>query len=212
MNLSIVVPVRNEEGNVIPLHGEITRVLGGLKQEYELIVVDDGSTDGPFGCLSELALADSRLRVIRLRRNYGQTTALQAGIDVASGEVIVTMDGDRQNDPADIPHLLSRLAEGFDVVLGVRQSRQDGFLLRRLPSVLGNFLIRAVSRVPITDLGCALKAVRADFIFMAKCIATLQCFCTFRGRGGQRLPRTIGSDCLAGRSMVLIGRCESFWT
>ncbi|MFM8477206.1 MAG: glycosyltransferase family 2 protein [Planctomycetaceae bacterium] len=164
MNLSIVVPVRNEEGNVIPLHGEITRVLGGLKQEYELIVVDDGSTDGTFGCLSELALADSRLRVIRLRRNYGQTTALQAGIDVASGEVIVTMDGDRQNDPADIPHLLSRLAEGFDVVLGVRQSRQDGFLLRRLPSVLGNFLIRAVSRVPITDLGCALKAVRADFL------------------------------------------------
>lgn len=164
VTLSIVVPVRNEEGNVVPLHTEVSHALQGTGWHYELILVDDGSTDATFDRLSELATGDSGVRVIRLRRNYGQTTALQAGIDAAAGDVIVTMDGDRQNDPADIPRLLRKLDEGFDAVLGVRRQRQDGLLLRRLPSLCGNLLIRTVSGVNVADLGCAMKAVRADFL------------------------------------------------
>ncbi len=164
VTVSIIVPVRNEEDNVVALHSEVAHALRGMDRRYELIVVDDGSTDATFNRLTELATRDSRVKIIRLRRNYGQTTALQAGIDAAAGEVIVTMDGDRQNDPADIPRLLHRLSEGFDAVLGVRRHRQDGLLLRRLPSLCGNLLIRTVSGVTVADLGCALKAVRADIL------------------------------------------------
>jgi len=129
---------------------------------YEVIVVDDGSTDGSFVVLEELAKTDSHLKVVRLRRNFGQTPALQAGIDWSTGAVLVTMDGDLQNDPADIPILLDKLKEGYDAVLGLRANRQDHLLIRKIPSLLGNWLIRKVTGVHIKDMGCTLRALRRD--------------------------------------------------
>jgi glycosyltransferase involved in cell wall biosynthesis len=162
MNLSVVIPVKDERENLKPLHSRLRQVLDPLGLTYEVIIVDDGSTDGSFGILEQLAAADPRLRVVRLRRNFGQTPALQAGIDWSSGDVLVTMDGDLQNDPADIPVLLDKLAEGYDAVLGLRANRQDHFLIRKLPSFLGNWLIRKVTGVNIKDMGCTLRAMRRD--------------------------------------------------
>lgn len=127
-----------------------------------MIFVDDGSKDDSFAVLHELAAADTRVKVIRLRRNFGQTAALRAGIDRASGDVLVTMDGDLQNDPADIPLLLDKLDEGHDAVFGLRANRQDPFLIRKLPSLIGNWLIRCVTGVRIHDMGCTLRALRRD--------------------------------------------------
>ena len=129
---------------------------------YEIIVVDDGSTDGSFEVLQELASRDPRVKVVRLRRNFGQTAALRAGIDWSAGDVLVTMDGDLQNDPADIPRLLDVLNEGYDAVLGLRANRQDNFLIRTLPSWIANWMIRKVTGVHIKDLGCTLRALRRD--------------------------------------------------
>src|SRR5262245_846757 len=142
LNLSLVIPVKDERDNLRPLHDSIRRALDPLEQTYEVIYVDDGSSDGSFEVLESLAVQDSRVKVVRLRRNFGQTAALQAGIDHSSGAILITLDGDRQNDPADIPNLLKRLDEGYDVVLGRRANRQDGFVLRKLPSHLANWLIR----------------------------------------------------------------------
>jgi glycosyltransferase involved in cell wall biosynthesis len=167
--LSVVVPIKDERDNLRPLHERLRRaldpLLGGAApslQDYELLFVDDGSTDGSFAVLEALAAADPRVKVIRLRRNFGQTPALRAGIDWSRGDVLVTMDGDLQNDPADIPMLLARLAEGYDAVLGLRANRQDHFLVRKLPSQLGNWLIRKVTGVRIKDMGCTLRAMRRD--------------------------------------------------
>jgi hypothetical protein len=129
---------------------------------YEIIFVDDGSKDDSFAVLCELAAADTRVKVVRLRRNFGQTPALRAGIDWSSGDVLVTMDGDLQNDPADIPMLLDKLDEGHDAVFGRRANRQDHFLIRKLPSFFGNWLIRRVTGVRIRDMGCTLRAMRRD--------------------------------------------------
>lgn len=134
-------------------------MLDPLGLDFEIVFVDDGSTDGSVQVLEELALSDGRTRVIVLRRNYGQTQALRAGIDFAAGSVIVTMDGDLQNDPADIPELLRVLEQGYDVVFGWRQHRQDGLWLRKIPSWLANALIRAVTSTPVRDLGCTLRAM-----------------------------------------------------
>jgi glycosyltransferase involved in cell wall biosynthesis len=164
MNVSVVVPVKNEEGNVRELHREIAVAMRNSGRQFEIIFVDDGSTDGTYAQLRACAAADPRCRVLKLRRNYGQTVAMKAGIDAAVGEIIVTLDGDRQNDPADIPEMLNRLDDGFDVVLGVREVRQDALLHRRLPSVIANRLFSMVSGVRCSDLGCALKAIRADFL------------------------------------------------
>lgn len=162
MDLSIVVPIKDERDNLRLLHKAVNDALAPLDLTHELIIVDDGSTDGSAEVLAELAAADPRVKVIHLRRNFGQTPALRAGIDHAAGATIVTMDGDLQNDPADIPMLLGKLNEGFDVVLGWRRKRQDGWWHRTLPSLLGNALIRWVTGVRVKDLGCTLRAMRRE--------------------------------------------------
>src|SRR5580692_11080024 len=159
--LSVVVPVKDERQNISPLY---LRVCEGLRQieAWELVFVDDGSTDGTFQELETVAGLDSRVKVVRLRRNFGQSAATQAGLDVASGDVIVTMDDDLQNDPDDIPRLLAKLEEGYDAVLGQRQNRQDKLLLRKVPSFTANWLIRKVLGVPFRDFGCTLRAMRRE--------------------------------------------------
>jgi glycosyltransferase involved in cell wall biosynthesis len=160
MDLSVVIPIKDERDNLRPLHEQLRRVLTPLGLRFELLFVDDGSSDGSFEVLRQLAAEDAQVKVVQLRRNYGQSPALHAGIACSSGQVIVTMDGDLQNDPADIPTLLQRLHEGYDVVLGWRKDRQDGLWHRKLPSWLANALIRWVTRVQIHDMGCTLRAMR----------------------------------------------------
>jgi glycosyltransferase involved in cell wall biosynthesis len=161
-SLSVVIPVKDERDNLRPLHEQLGDALEPLGRDYELVFVDDGSTDGSFALLQELAARDPHVKVVALRRNFGQTPAMQAGFDFSAGDVIVTMDGDRQNDPADIPRLLEKLEEGYDVVFGLRANRQDGFILRKLPSLMANWLIRKVTRVTIRDMGCTLRAMRRE--------------------------------------------------
>src|SRR5436190_67006 len=160
--LSVIVPVKDERDNLAPLHDRLTAALAPLNLDYELLFVDDGSADDSFQVLDALAAADARVKVVRLRRNYGQSAALLAGIDWSRGDVLVTMDGDLQNDPADIPLLLAKLHEGYDVVLGQRANRQDALLIRKVPSLAANWLIRTVTRVPFRDFGCTLRAMRRD--------------------------------------------------
>jgi glycosyltransferase involved in cell wall biosynthesis len=162
MDLSVVIPIKDERDNLRPLHERLRQTLEPLGLAYEVVVVDDGSSDGSFAVLEELAKIDPHWKVVRLRRNFGQTPALQAGIDWSSGAVLVTMDGDLQNDPADIPILLDKLAEGYDAVLGLRAQRQDDLLVRKIPSLLGNWLIRVVTGVHIRDMGCTLRVMRRD--------------------------------------------------
>ena len=161
MDLSVVIPLKDERDNLKPLHEQLRRALDPLGLNYEMVFVDDGSSDGSFRVLEELA-GDPHVKVVRLRRNFGQTAALQAGIDWSSGDVLVTMDGDLQNDPADIPRLLAKLAEGYDAVMGLRSKRQDHLFIRKIPSLLGNWLIRKVTGVAIKDMGCTLRAMRRD--------------------------------------------------
>ncbi len=158
VDLSVLVPVYNEEGNVRALHAEAVPVLDRLRLAWEMIFVDDGSTDGTHAALAEIRREDARVRVVRLRRNFGQTTALAAGFDYARGDRVVTLDGDLQNDPRDIPLLLEKMDEGYEVVSGWRRDRKEPFLTRRLPSVAANRLIAFLSGVPIHDFGCTLKA------------------------------------------------------
>jgi len=162
MELSVVVPVYNEEANVEPLIGEINGVLRHLGKSYEVVVVDDGSEDQTFAALSKLYSEQPAMKVVRLKRNFGQTAALAAGLAYARGEIVILMDGDGQNDPADIPALLAKLAEGNDLVAGWRFKRRDPFLRRRLPSMVANRLISWTTRVKLHDYGCTLKAMRKD--------------------------------------------------
>jgi glycosyltransferase involved in cell wall biosynthesis len=167
-SLSVVIPIKDERDNLRPLHQQLRRALdplcGGDRtlSDYEILIVDDGSSDGSFQVLQELAATDPRVKVIVLRRNFGQTPALRAGIDWSSGDVLVTMDGDLQNDPADIPMLLEKLGEGYDAVFGQRKKRKDNYWIRKLPSTLGNWLIRKVTGVGIKDMGCTLRVMRRD--------------------------------------------------
>jgi glycosyltransferase involved in cell wall biosynthesis len=161
MELSIVIPVFNEEENIAPLVHEIDTVLAPAGKRYEIVVVDDGSKDGTFAALRKLGAA-GRLKVVRLKRNFGQTAALAAGLDHADGEIIVLMDGDGQNDPADIPLLLEKIAAGNDLVAGWRYNRKDAFFNRRLPSMIANRLISWTTKVKLHDYGCTLKAMRKD--------------------------------------------------
>jgi glycosyltransferase involved in cell wall biosynthesis len=162
--LSIVIPVRNEAPCLAELHRELTETLGSWGRSYEIIIVDDGSTDDSFKILAALQATDPRLRVIRFRRNFGQTAAFAAGFDYARGRVIVTADGDLQNDPRDIPALVGDLDRGADIVCGWRKKRQDHLISRRLPSILANWLISATTGVWLHDYGCSLKAFRAEVV------------------------------------------------
>jgi glycosyltransferase involved in cell wall biosynthesis len=159
-DLSVVVPIYNERDNLEPLRDALTWALQALGRSYEILLVDDGSRDGSRDVMRALAAADPHLRLVFFRRNYGQTAAMAAGFKVCRGRVIVTMDGDLQNDPADIVRLLARLDEGYDVVCGWRRNRQDRVATRLLPSRLANFLIASVTGARIHDTGCSLKAYR----------------------------------------------------
>ncbi len=160
---SIIIPVYNEEDNVHILIDDITSSLG-QDIDYEIICVDDGSTDKSFEKLKEKASEDTRLKVIRLARNTGQTAATQTGVDYATGDILVFMDADLQNDPADIPKLLDKLAQGYDVVSGWRKDRQDNTVKRVLPSRIANWIISKVSAVSLHDFGCTLKAYKRDVL------------------------------------------------
>ncbi len=162
--LSVFLPVYNEEPNLLPLHAKLDEALKTLGRTAEIIYVDDGSSDGSLKVLREIARRDPRVRVVALRRNYGQTAAMAAGIDAASGEVLIPMDADMQNDPADIVRLLEKLEEGYDVVSGWRKDRQDKLITRKIPSMLANRLISWIGGVPLHDYGCSLKAYRRESI------------------------------------------------
>lgn len=162
--LSLFLPVYNEEENLSNQQRKITEAMERLGLSYEVIYVDDGSTDGSLDLLRHIAEADHRVRVISFRRNYGQTAAMAAGIDASRGEVLIPMDADLQNDPDDIGRLLAKLNEGYDVVSGWRKDRQDAFLTRVLPSRFANWLISTIGGVPLHDYGCSLKAYRRDVL------------------------------------------------
>src|SRR6476469_8134088 len=160
--VSVFLPVYNEEPNLRPLHAKLDAALQVLGRTSEIIYVDDGSTDGSLKVLRELAQLDPRVRVVALRRNYGQTAAMAAGIDAARGKVLIPMDADLQNDPADIGRLLKKLDEGYDVVSGWRKNRKDKMVTRKIPSMMANRLISWIGGVPLHDYGCSLKAYRRE--------------------------------------------------
>lgn len=162
--LSVFLPVYNEEDNLGPLHEKLTAAMATLGRTYEVIYVDDGSTDRSYEVLKGIAEADPRAKVVRFRRNYGQTAAMAAGIQAATGEILIPMDADMQNDPADIARLLEKLDEGHDVVSGWRKDRQDNAVTRNLPSWVANWLISTISGVHLHDYGCSLKAYRRDVL------------------------------------------------
>ena len=161
---SLIIPVFNESGNVEPLHRGIATAMEQLPGAYEVIFVDDGSRDSSFQELAQLAAVDSRVKVVQLRRNFGQTPAIAAGIDLSVGQILIFMDADLQNDPNDIPRVIAKLEEGFDVVSGWRQHRQDTYLTRVLPSKLANGLISFITGVSLHDYGCSLKAYRREVL------------------------------------------------
>ena len=165
--ISVAVPVLNEQDNIKPLHQQITQALAD-KYDYEIIFVDDGSTDNSFTVLTELQKADTKVRVIRFRKNFGQTAALSAGFDHARGEIIVAIDADLQNDPADIPEMIAKLGEGFDVISGWRKKRHDKAITRLLPSMIANWLIAGITGVKLHDFGCTLKAYRREVLAETK--------------------------------------------
>lgn len=174
--LSIVIPVFDEAENLPALCKEVLEQLGPSGFEYEVILVDDGSRDGSFEIMSSLAKEESRLKIVRLRRNFGQTAAMAAGFDAATGDIIVPMDADLQNNPADIPRLISKLEEGYDVVSGWRKSRKDTFVTRKLPSILANWLISKMTHVSLHDYGCTLKAYRKEVLDQVRLYGELHRF------------------------------------
>lgn len=162
MSVSVVVPIYNEVENIPLLCDAIATVMRGMQTEWELILVNDGSRDGSSQKLAEVAAADPHIKVIEFRKNYGQTAAMQAGIQAASMDVTVLMDGDLQNDPTDIPMMIAKLDEGYDLVHGWRKNRKDSFLDRKLPSKIANWIISKVTKFPVHDLGCSLKAIKTE--------------------------------------------------
>ncbi|MCP4269138.1 MAG: glycosyltransferase family 2 protein [Candidatus Brocadiaceae bacterium] len=164
VKLSIVVPLYNEEECVKSLYHSITQVAKAIDRSYEIIFIDDGSCDNTFAFSKTIHENDPHLKVIKFRRNYGQTPAMQAGFDHANGKIIVSMDGDLQNDPKDIPKLLEKIDEGYDAVFGWRKNRKDKLFTRKIPSTTANWLIRQITGMQIHDLGCSLKAFRSEVI------------------------------------------------
>jgi len=163
-DVSFVIPVYNEEKNLQALYRELIAAGGALRGSYEIIFVDDGSSDGSFPALREIQARDPRVKIIRLRKNFGQTAALSAGFDHARGGIIITLDADLQNDPADAPLLVAKIDEGYDIVCGWRIKRKDKFVSRRLPSKIANWIISRVTKVKLHDYGCTLKAFRGELI------------------------------------------------
>ncbi len=163
-DLSVVIPIRNESLNLRQLHHELTETLSRWGRPYELLLIDDGSTDDSFAVMTELHALDPHVKVIRFRRNFGQTAAFSAGFAVARGRVIVTSDGDLQNNPVDIPRIVARLDDGYDIVCGWRRDRKDKWLTRRLPSMIANKVISTATGVALHDYGCSLKAFRAEVV------------------------------------------------
>lgn len=164
LDVSIVIPVMNEEENVPILYRSIVEVMTQWRGTYEIIIIDDGSSDNTFALLRDLAAADPALRVIKFRKNFGQSAAMGAGFLASRGRVIVTLDGDLQNDPRDIPALVAKLHEGYDVVSGWRKNRKDKLIIRKIPSRIANWLIRRTTRVSLHDTGCSLKAYRRELV------------------------------------------------
>src|SRR6201995_1040368 len=162
--LSVVVPIHNEEPSILPLYDRLTAVLERLRKPYEIIFVDDASTDRSFDLLANLVETDQRLKVIRLRRNFGQTAALAAGFDEAQGNVIISLDGDLQHAPEDIPALLEKIEEGYDIASGWRKDRVDNAITRKIPSRIANWLMAKVSGVELRDFGTTFKAYRAEVL------------------------------------------------
>lgn len=162
--LSIVVPIHNEEPAILPLYDRLTSVLESLQKPYEIIFVDDASTDRSFDLLANLVETDQRLKIIRLRRNFGQTAALSAGFDEAQGQVIISLDGDLQHDPEDIPALLRKIEEGYDIASGWRKNRLDNAVTRKIPSRIANWLMAKASGVELRDFGTTFKAYRAEVL------------------------------------------------
>lgn len=164
IGLSIIVPLFNEEANIVPLYVRLTQVLTGVEQPYEIIFVDDGSNDETPRVLDEVYESDSHVKILSLRRNFGQTAALKAGFDIARGEIIIAMDGDLQHNPEEIPAFIAKLQEGYDVVSGWRAQRQDAWLTRKLPSCIANWMMARLSGVPLHDFGTTFKAYRREII------------------------------------------------
>jgi glycosyltransferase involved in cell wall biosynthesis len=164
LDLSAVIPVFNEEESIVPLHQKLAPVLEGLNKTFEIIFINDGSSDRSYEVLGRLAKTDQRVKVISLRRNFGQTAAMAAGFDYARGQIIIPMDGDLQNDPADIPLLLAKMDEGYDVVSGWRKDRKDKEIIRKLISRVANRMIGWITGVRLHDSGCSIKAYRAEIL------------------------------------------------
>jgi len=164
LDLSLVIPARNEAEALPGLHAEIGAALSALGKSYEVIVIDDGSTDTTFDTLKRLAASDPHLVAVRLRRNFGQTAAFAAGFDLAQGEIVVTLDADGQNDPADIPKLLAKIDAGYDIASGWRVNRQEPFVTRRIPSMIANRILAARTGIRLHDTGCSLKAYRGEVV------------------------------------------------
>lgn len=160
--ISVIIPVFNEEDNVVACYQEVRAVLTGMRRDYEIIFVDDGSSDQTIPRLLEAAQGDGNLRIIEFRRNFGQTAAMAAGFDSSRFSVVVPLDGDLQNDPREIPRMVAKLEEGYDLVAGWRKNRQDRFLSRRLPSMVANWVISKLTRVALHDYGCTLKVMDGD--------------------------------------------------
>jgi glycosyltransferase involved in cell wall biosynthesis len=164
LELSIVIPLYNEAENIEPLYAELSTALDAIGRTWEVIVVDDGSRDDSFARLKIIHERDPRWKVIRFRRNFGQTAGFSAGFDAAQGEIVLTLDADLQNDPQDIPKLLAKMNEGYDIVSGWRMERKEPFLSRRVPSMMANRMISRVTGVALHDYGCSLKAYRSDVV------------------------------------------------
>lgn len=162
--LSVIVPFYNEEENIRRMYAAIVAAIEPLNVSFEMVFVDDGSKDKTLQLAMEIAKSDPRAKIVKFRRNYGQTPAMAAGIEHASGEILITMDGDLQNDPADIQNFLTKIDEGYDIVVGWRFNRQDKLISRKIPSKIANWIIGKVTGVPIKDNGCSLKAFRASLI------------------------------------------------
>ena len=208
-NLSVVIPLYNEEENVVPLVRELAAVLDGLGKSAEIVIVDDGSTDRSFSRLVALQAEEPRLRIVRLARNYGQTPAMAAGIAEARGELLVTMDADRQNDPHDLPKLLGALGEDVDVVHGWRIDRKDAWLSRRFPSMLANRLISLVTGTRLHDYGCTLRVMRTSLAKELPLYGELHRFipALAANLGGHVIERPVNHrPRTAGRSKYGIGR------